>query len=196
MSVWLNSSLAWPAWGNPAMSGLWPPQEKACQPEDTALVWGISHQRGSWGQRLEFLLAAILEDVLVIADNAKARMSIWNSTLTCHQAPSECAMELALQLLSAAVPPRPSLQHGLTLLRGWNWQDSAIASTILGSPVPHWPLPLEQLARPTQEQDGLPSPSGLIAFAKSSSTWSSLSNILYMCFMYKNENICFDCLFL
>lgn len=119
------------------MSGLWLLQERACQPEDSALVWGISHQRGSWGQRLAFLPAAILEDVLVIADNAKARMSIWNSTLTYHQAPSECATELTLQLLSAAAPPRPSLNTvwpfaGLELAGlGYSQHQSGVTSALL-----------------------------------------------------------------
>lgn len=68
-------------------------------------------------------------------------------------------------------------------LRGWNWQDLAIARTSLGSTTPCWPLPSKQPARPAQEQDGLHSPSGLTAFAESSSTWGSLNNILYMCFI-------------
>lgn len=102
-----------------------------------ALVWGISHQRGSWGQRLMLLPAAILEDVLVIADNAKARISIWNSTFTCHQAPSECATELALQFLSAAAPPRPSLSTvwpfaGLELAGlGYSQHQSGVTGALL-----------------------------------------------------------------
>ena len=109
LCVWLNSSLVRPAWENPALSGLWPSQGMACQPEDTALIQGISHQTGSWGQRLAVLPAAILQDVLVTADNAKARTSIWNSMVTYQQVPSDCATELALHLLSAAAPPQPAL---------------------------------------------------------------------------------------
>lgn len=160
----------------------------------SALVWGISHQRGSWGQRLAFLPAAILEDVLVIADNAKARMSIRNSMLTYHQAPSECATELTLQLLGAAASPRPSLNMvrpfaGLELAGlGYSQHQSGVTSALLtpsfgaasqASPGTRWPslsLWTHSLCRVKLHL--------------------KLSNILYMCFMYKNKNICFDCLFL
>lgn len=114
-------------------------QGRACQPEDTALVWGISHRRGSWGQSLALLSTAILEDVLVIADNAQARMYIWSSTLTCQQAPSECATEPILHLLSAAAPPQPSLSTvwpfaGLELAGlGYSQNQSGVNDTLLAS---------------------------------------------------------------
>lgn len=101
---------------------------------------------------------------------------------TCHElAPSapQCG----------AVPPGPSFDDPpsaqFDLFRSWNGLGLAGRGRSLhqsGSPAPGWPLPSEQPARPGQ-RPGLPSPSGLKAFAEAGCTRSSLSNILYMCFL-------------
>ena len=99
---------------------------------------------------MALLPAAILEDVLVIADNTEARMSFevpWSPVSKLHPI-------VPLSSLSnfSALP-----QHGLTL-RGWKWQDLAVASSSLGSLEPRWPLLSKQWGGPGQPSPDHPSP--------------------------------------
>jgi hypothetical protein len=104
------------------MTELWPDLPRVGKPCSVswgpcALVWWISRQKGSWGQKSTPLPAALLEDPLVITGKTKPDYSF--------EVPSSSVIELHLNMPQSSPTPQPRQSHHSPSLAQfdllWDW---------------------------------------------------------------------------